>query len=108
MPFGGEPPVHLGVDLIELKKAKDFYKRHKKRLDSFFTKNEIFYIGNDSGATRRVAELLAAKEAVFKASGKTWMGPQGFGKSCLNLPPGMKIYFTKKNKKYVVAQCVGI
>lgn len=106
MPSGVKPRVPLGIDLIELKKAKDFYKRHKSCLKSFFTKEEISYIGNNPAAYRRLAEILAAKEAAFKASGKTWMGPRGFGKK---LPEkiDLKIVFIK-NKKYVVAQCVGI
>ena len=69
----------LGVDIVELKKAKDFYRRHKKRLGSFFCPAEIRYIQPKSRNPHvRLAEVLAAKEAFFKSRGEHWMGPSGF------------------------------
>ena len=101
----GQTQVRLGVDLIEHKKAQDFYQRHKDHLDKFFTVEEIFYIGRRSGAARRLAEVLAMKEAAFKASDKIWMGPRGFGKKLSEKNNSKMILI--KSKKYVVAQCVG-
>ena len=106
MPFAAPSRVCLGIDLVELKRARLFYHRHRHQLESFFTKKEISYIGHRTDAYKKLAELLAAKEAVFKASGKAWMGPQGFRKK-LRKQSGLKINL-KINKKYVVAQCVGI
>ncbi len=124
MPSGGPSRIRLGIDLIEFKKAKDFYKHHQNRLASFFSEKEISYIGHGAEAYRKLAGLLAAKEAAFKASGKTWMGPEGFAAIRLTPPTGkknffsvkkssqskeaLKIFLTQQHKKYVVAQCVGI
>ena len=69
----------LGVDIIELKKAKDFYHRHKKRLGSFFRPAEVRYIQSKGPNPHvRLAEVLAAKEAFFKSRGEYWMGLSGF------------------------------
>ncbi len=99
----------LGVDVVEINRARSFYALHKKRLGSFFTKREIRFIETQARPHEGLAILLAAKEAAFKAARRVWMGPAGFkdievvrGKNTR-----LKISYTK-TKKYVVAQCVGI
>lgn len=64
----------LGVDLIEIKKAKSFYESHKDNLDSFFSRREIAEIQKDKKSHEKLAVLMAAKESVFKALGP---GPAG-------------------------------
>lgn len=115
----------LGVDLVEIQKAKSFYKTHKHRLDSFFSPKEINFIsGDDQSPIESLAMLLAAKEAVFKANNRGWMGPWGFksirmaSKTKKNLIFESQTDLSSKNrlfqvsfiqdKEYVVAKCVGI
>jgi phosphopantetheine--protein transferase-like protein len=101
----------LGIDLVEIKKAKTFFKRHASRLDSFFTKSEMRFIFSESNRCENLALLLAAKEAVFKTKGAAWMGPRGFktikiatknGKLACR---GLRLNAIK-NKKYVIV-CAG-
>ena len=57
----------LGVDLVEIKKAKSFYDRHKENLGSYFTKREILEIRRSKKPHVQMALALAVKEAMFKA-----------------------------------------
>jgi phosphopantetheine--protein transferase-like protein len=69
----------LGVDLVELKRAKAFYRVHRSRLNVYFSDEEIAFVKRARRrGYERLAVLLAAKEAAFKASGQPWMGPEGF------------------------------
>ncbi len=69
----------VGVDLVELKRAKVFYRAHHSRLDAYFNEEEIAFVKRARRrGHERLAVLLAAKEAAFKASGQPWMGPEGF------------------------------
>ena len=109
----------VGVDLVELKKARAFYTRHKSRLVSFFHPEELAYIRTQRSRTRAVATLLAAKEAVFKASGLDWMGPSGFRDIRLSASGGeLKLIHASlgsrlrleclSHKDFVVVRCAGI
>ena len=62
-------PVTLGVDIMEVARARRFYNHHKDRLSRFFSATEINYISRDPHA--RMASMVASKEAVFKALGQT-------------------------------------
>jgi len=75
----------LGVDLIELAKARAFYRRHQRALGSFLTAAEAGYVRRGPEEPHvRLARLLTAKEAVFKASRHgAWMGPSGFRRTPL-------------------------
>lgn len=57
----------IGVDLVEIKKAKLFFERHRANLRSLFSKREIRYIKTNKKPYEKLALLLAAREAVFKA-----------------------------------------
>lgn len=57
----------LGVDIVELKKARKFYDRHKERLATYFSGQEIAYVNKGQKKYQRLALVMAAKEAVFKA-----------------------------------------
>lgn len=70
--------VSLGVDLIEFKKAERFYRSHRRRLSGFLNPKEISYIRRHPNPHESLAELLAAKEAVFKALRLPWMGRSEF------------------------------
>lgn len=72
--------LSLGVDIVEYKKARVFYARHKNRLKTYFDKNEVSLIQKGQKPYETLALLLAAKEALFKSSGLAWMGTDGFRK----------------------------
>ena len=114
----------LGVDVVEYQKAKLFYVRHKNRLEDFFHHSEISFIRKNRRPYKSLALLLAAKEAVFKSSGKPWMGTEGFrkieilakkrnrlevrlkgdfkGSFSRRRPPSLSVL---KSRRYVVAGC---
>ena len=66
------------MDLVELETAKSLYRSHRRRLKTLFSREEISYIQKDKKPHERLAILLAAKEAVFKALSPAWMGVSGF------------------------------
>ncbi len=114
----------MGVDLVEYKKARAFYGRHKNRLSSYFGKAEISMIEKGPRPHETLAMILAAKEAVFKSCGAPWMGTQGFREILIvargsrqlsfRLRGNFKRSFTKrrtpaltftKSRNYVIAKC---
>ena len=52
---------------MEFEKARKFYVRHKNRLATYFKKTETEYINKGQKNHERLALVMAAKEAVFKA-----------------------------------------
>ncbi len=103
----------LGVDILEREKARSFYHAHKDRLTQILSTSELKHLKNVKNKPYALAEMLAAKEAVFKAIGGSWMGVCGFKKIPLSFRPDGSIrsgefrITLKKNKDYVVA-CAGI
>ena len=51
----------IGVDLVELQKAKAFYETHKGHLRAFFTAGEIRKIRQSQKPHEKLALYLAAK-----------------------------------------------
>ncbi len=112
----------LGIDLIELKKAKGFYLAHKDHLDSYFSPEEIAYIQQCRKPHENCAVLLAAKEAAFKALSRLGTGLVVFrnieiilqrqDQFLLKLNGSIKRSDLKfsvfKNQKNLVVQCAGI
>ena len=112
----------LGVDLIELKRAKRFYRTYKNRLGSFFSDTEIGVIQRSKKPHESFAILLAAKEAAFKALPQPGVGIAAFRN--IEILPKLKgeltLKFKKtkrkesikfsvlKNTRVVIVQCVGI
>ncbi len=113
----------VGVDLVEIERAKAFYRAHHSRLDAYFSGEEIAFVKRaHRRGHERLAVLVAAKEAAFKALGSPWMGPEGF-RSILVTPsarartlecrtnsplPGRRLtltYFIKRH--FVVVRCAG-
>lgn len=96
----------LGVDLVEYKKAKTFYAEHKNRLGGYFDPSEMSFIQKSRRPYESLALLLAAKEAVFKSSRLSWMGPRGFRRIRVlragRLIPSLSVF---KKKYFVVAEC---
>jgi len=115
------------VDLVELQTAKSLYRSHRRRLKTLFNQEEISYIQKDKKPYERLAILLAAKEAVFKALAPAWMGMSGFQDIQISSRPDhrlavrlkgsfgrfkrnqnhLEISLLKKNRNYVVVGCRG-
>ena len=83
----------LGVDMLEWKKAKAFYKTHHKNLKGFLSSAEITYVKAAYKPYQALAMILSAKEAVFKALGISWMGVSGF--QCIEILPAQKRFFLR-------------
>ena len=115
-------PLSLGIDLIEIKKARRLYRDHKGSLGSFFSPREISYIRTGQRPHENLAVLLASKEAVFKAIPRLGTGvaafrniemiPQKENRFSIRLRETAKKVAVKfsilRDKKYVVVQCAGI
>ena len=109
----------IGVDLVELKKARAFYARHRSRLSMLLSRREMAYLSRSKKRSECLALLLAAKEAVWKKEGHGGVGIAGFRQiEIISTPPDRfsyrvsgalrrgKISFIS-NRDFVVAQCVG-
>ena len=104
---------HLGVDLIEIKKAEKFYREHKKSLKPFFSDKEVSYIRSSKKPHEALAVLLASKEAVFKALPQKKAGIAAFRNIEIKVGgrnrvffPGLKLQVFKE-KEYVVVHALG-
>jgi phosphopantetheine--protein transferase-like protein len=97
----------LGVDLVEIRKAKSFYQTHRERLNSFFSPKEVRQIRAAGKPHEKLALILAQKEAVFKARKKRARGFLDFAWVSEKDKKAFRFSFMK-TKDYVVARCVGI
>lgn len=68
----------IGVDILEWKKARAFYRAHRDRLSSLFSDAECGWIHRSRRPSDMFARLFSAKESIFKATGASWMGAHGF------------------------------
>ena len=122
METGKTSTFPLGVDLIELNKAKFFYRSHKQRLNSLFSGKELSYIRKSKKPYESLGVLLAAKEAAFKALPPSETGIADFRniEILTNSKDGFQCRLAKdkretklkfsvfKNQKVVVVRCAGI
>ena len=108
----------LGVDLIEIQRAKLFYKNHRKNLKSILNQEETEYL-ESGNRHERLAVLLASKEAVFKAIDGSRSGINTF--QDIQIFPNNKFSFAVrkrisqkitglklsvlKNKRFVIVRC---
>ena len=98
--------LSLGVDLIEFKRVKSFYKEHRASLGLFFDRWEVAYVQNSRKPYVALAELLGAKEAVYKALGGCVRELRVVsGKQEKIFFKGLQISFFR-NKKYLVVKAV--
>lgn len=94
----------IGVDLVEYARARRLWRSGRQRLRRVLSARQYQKVSRSAHPEKALAEILAAQEAVFKASGGWWMGPEGFGK--YSVPKG-RITF-RRTRRYVVATCAGI
>lgn len=108
----------MGVDLIELRKARSFYNEHKERLGHFFSPVELAYIRKRRPAYEGLASVWAAKEAAFKTIAGPGAGlwelrdvrvrPDAKRRDLFRAGRSHKIAIKLvRNRRYVVAECVG-
>ena len=118
----------VGVDIVEMKKARSLYQLCRKDLSRVLTPAEISYLKSSRHTLQTFALLLAAKEAVFKWLGAVaWMGISGFReigvtiskdrgpiqvtltgsmKRLLNKRSASTRFYSLKRRQYVVALAV--
>lgn len=63
--------VAVGIDLIEIDRVKKLITTYPDQLNRIFTQKELRK-ASDKRRTTNLAELFAAKEAVFKVLGTGW------------------------------------
>ena len=68
MPAGGNGWLGLGIDVLEVVRMRSLLRRHGKRLFRIFNPREMRWAAGKHKAVR-LAEIFAAKEAVFKSLG---------------------------------------
>lgn len=102
MKDGRAPLPSVGIDLVEYAKARALWTSAGPRLRRILTRKEWEAVSRHSRPERKLAEILAGREAAFKSSGDFWMGPDGFAAKA----PRRRIAFAHA-KNYVVAACVG-
>lgn len=85
----------IGVDIIDLDRARKLYEIYRPRLKRFLTRSELTYIGSKKEKVVAFSELLSMKEAVFKALEVPWFGLEGWRKISLRCHPkrGMDVLF---------------
>lgn len=64
-------PTGLGLDIIEVKRFKKFKNKNNHFLSNNFSPTELDYCFSFKDFVVHLASTFAAKEAVFKALGKT-------------------------------------
>lgn len=93
----------IGVDLVEIKTARAFLRRHGARMHKLLTAAEFQALRKSRKPSEKLAFFLAAKEAIFKAGNKAWMGPAGFRKIRSDDPRyALRV---RKHPKFIVVSC---
>ena len=64
----------VGIDLVSIPRMRKFVQTHGKKAAELLDSSS----SSRSLSVKRLARLFAAKEAVFKALGRSWMGIEGF------------------------------
>jgi phosphopantetheine--protein transferase-like protein len=70
-----KPSFLLGVDILEWKKARSFYRAHGERLGAWLSEAERDFVETKTKPHEAFAMIFAAKEAVLKALGAQTVGP---------------------------------
>ena len=67
----------VGIDLILLSRAREFLREYRPHLGRLLSDQEKKVWLRKRISARNFARLFAAKEAFFKALGRSWMGLEG-------------------------------
>ncbi|MBI4398507.1 MAG: 4'-phosphopantetheinyl transferase superfamily protein [Candidatus Omnitrophica bacterium] len=76
----------IGVDMVSLSRAGDFYRRHRESLKKILCGSELKQMEQSRSPERLFGWLFAAKEAVFKSLDAEWLGIDGFRMIEVRLP----------------------
>ena len=100
-------PLSVGVDLIELKKVRSFYQKHRTRLGAFLDAYELRRMKRSANPVQILAEMFAAKEALYKAD-ERFMG-KGFESVHLTPTLNRRVSLIRKDRFVVAAvkNCAG-
>ena len=98
----------LGVDILEWKKARSFYRTHRDRLSDWLTNEERRFVEKKEKPHEAFAMIFAAKEAAFKA----------FGRECRLVPVSSRLFGVEgrsrvaitvhRHRRHVVACCLPV
>lgn len=107
--------MRLGIDLIEIKRAKAFYNKHKNRLTSVLNMDEARFIKKGPKPYENCAMILAGKEAAYKALGGLKSNLANFQDVNLTVRQNKFLVKTKSKKKleidfiktnhFIIASC---
>lgn len=107
--------MRLGIDLIEIKKAKAFYNKHKNRLSSILSSEEARFVQKGPRPHENCAMVLAGKEAAYKALGGLKSNLADFQDVSLSVYKNKFLVKTKSKKKleidfiktnhFIIASC---
>lgn len=100
--YGVVPMISIGIDVVEISRARAIYRTHRDRLRRILTAREFSYLSSSRDKSKTFAEILAVKEAVFKALEVPWFGLEGWKKIGLRVRQAhqFSIYFGGDLKKY--------
>lgn len=111
---GVKPSFLLGVDILEWKKARSFYLAHRERLHRWLSPEERRFVETRQRPHEAFAMIFAAKEAAFKAIGRSGLGPDLLRRIKLEPRPAgrfgveghAKLEVTiRRHRRHVVACC---
>ena len=109
-----KPSFPLGVDILEWKKAGDFYRLHQHRLSDWLTADEKKFVAGRQKPYEGFAMIFAAKEAASKALGLSAAGPEALRSIRLKPRNSRKFSVLKhtllevtvsRHRRHVVACC---
>ena len=109
-----KPSFPLGVDILEWKKAGDFYRLHQQRLSDWLTADEKKFVAGRQKPHEGFAMIFAAKEAASKALGLRAAGPEALRRIRLKPRNSRKFSVLKhaslevtvsRHRRHVVACC---
>jgi holo-[acyl-carrier protein] synthase len=99
--------MHIGIDIVEIKRIEKLFSSHEGFLKRIYTEKEVEYCKPKKNKYQHLAVRFATKEAVFKALGTGWIGTMKWtdiellndtlGKPYLNLYGSVKELADKKN-----------
>ncbi|HHT9160002.1 MAG: holo-[acyl-carrier-protein] synthase [Planctomycetes bacterium GWF2_39_10] len=66
--------MHVGIDIIEIKRIERLFSANEGFLRKIYTEKEVEYCKPKKNRYQHFAARFASKEAVFKALGTGWAG----------------------------------
>lgn len=103
-----KPSHPLGVDILEWKKARSFYKTHSARLAEWLSEDERRFVEKKQKPHEAFAMIFAAREAVFKALGEErGLVPVSSGRFAVRGKKNLEVT-VRRHRRHVVACCLRV